>query len=158
MAMRGALHLVDDARGVALLTVLLFTVLMFVLVSAMLITAGKEILIAGLHRDAIRAEEHAQAGLEDVVRRMEGGCAWKPGAVDAADRCAQDDGSRGVRMSLPGSDTCTSVLTRLAGPSGSFLEVRSDGAAGRARRRPTAAGLAQTRTAAPGGPVPPSLL
>jgi len=158
MAMRGAMRLVGDPRGVALLTVLLFMVLMFILVSAMLIAAGKEILIAGLHRDAIRAEEHAQAGLEDIVRRMEGGRAWKPGAVDAADRCAQDDGSRGVRMSLPGSDTCTSVLTRLAGPSGSFLEVRSDGAAGRARRRLTAAVLAQTGTALPGVLVLHSLI
>src|SRR3972149_9576850 len=95
MAMRAALQLVDDARGVALLTVLLFTVLMFILVSAMLIAAGKEILIAGLHRDAIRAEEHAEAGLQDIVRRMEGGRAWKPGAVGPADRCAPEDGARG---------------------------------------------------------------
>ena len=148
--MRGALQLVDDARGVALLTVLLFTVLMFVLVSAMLITAGKEILIAGLHRDAIRAEEHAQAGLEDVVRRLAGGRAWKPGAVDPAGRCAQNDGSRGVRTSSPDSDTCIAVLTRLAGPSGSVLEVRSNGEAGRARRRLSAAMLARTATALPG--------
>src|SRR3990170_7165093 len=131
MAMRGAMRLVGDPRGVALLTVLLFTVLMFVLVSAMLITAGKEILIAGLHRDAIRAEEHAQAGLEDVVRRLAGGRAWKPGAVDPDGRCAQNDGSRGIRTSIPDSDTCIAVLTRLAGPSGSVLEVRSNGEAGR---------------------------
>ncbi|HEY6102882.1 MAG TPA: hypothetical protein VI007_06635, partial [bacterium] len=39
---------------------------------------------------------------------------------------------------------------RLAGPSGSFLEVRSQGDAGRARRRISAAVLARTGTALPG--------
>ena len=148
--MRCTRRLIGDARGAALLTVLIFMVLTFILVSAMLVTAGKEILIAGLHRDSTRAEEHAQSGLEDLVRRMEGGRAWKPDAADSSDRCTQDDGSRGIRTRLADADVCTSVLTRLPGPSGAFLEVRSEGAAGRARRLLGAAVLARTGTALPG--------
>jgi hypothetical protein len=138
-----------DQQGVALLTVLLFTALMFILVSAMLLSAGKEILIAGLHRDAVMAEEFAQAGLEDVLRRMEGGRPWKPGAVQPADRCEQDDGSPGLRAGLPETDTCDAVVPRSSGASGSILEVRSNGTAGRARRRVAAVVAARTLTALP---------
>ena len=156
--MRGVIRVIrDDARGVALLTVLLFMVLMFLLVSAMLIASGKEIVIAGLHRDAVRAEEQAQAGLEDALHRMAGGRPWKPEAVDLAARCSQDDGARGVRMSLAGSETCVAVLLRAAGPSGSFWEVRSHAEAGRARRRVSSAVLAQTGTMLPGVVVLQSL-
>src|SRR5512134_2921004 len=112
----------ERERGVALLTVLLLTALMFILVSAMLLSAGKEILIAGLHRDSVRAEEAAQAGLEDVLRRMEGGRPWKPGAAHSADRCDHDDGAPGVRMGLPETNTCVVVVARLSGVSGSILD------------------------------------
>jgi len=145
-----ALRPAGSERGAALLTVLLFTALMFILVSAMLLSAGKEVLIAGLHRDAVRAEEVAHAGMEDVLRRMEGGRPWKPGAAWPGDRCDQDDGSPGVRAGLPGTDACIAVVARLSGPGGSMLEIRSDGVAGRARRRTGAVVAAGTLTALPG--------
>jgi len=139
-----------ESRGAALLTVLVLMVLLFILVSAMLIAARNEIFFAGLHRDAVLAEEDAQSGLEDILRRMEGGRPWKPGAVAVADRCVQDGGLTGMRMSLPGADACVAVVTRLAGPSGAFLEVRSDADVVRARRRMSIAILARTATALPG--------
>jgi hypothetical protein len=137
-------------RGAALLSVLGLTVLMLILVSALLINSGKEIGIAGLHRDAIKAEEYAQAGLEDMIRRIAGGRAWRPVAVLPPGRCLTDGGVTAIRVSLPQADTCMWAVTRAAGPSGSFLEIRSAASAGRARRRLSTAVLARTITALPG--------
>lgn len=139
-----------NAQGAALLTVLLLMMLMLTLVSAMLAAASREIMIAGLHRDAIRAEEHAQAGLEDLLGRMAAGRPWKPATVDPSDRCLQRDGIAGIATALPGADLCTSVLTRLPGADGAFVEVRSDARLGRVSRRLSAVVLARTATALTG--------
>ena len=147
--LRAACHWARATRGAALLTVLLLTVLLFILVSAMLVAAGKEIFMAGLHRDGIRAEEHVRSALEDILRRMQSGRPWKPGAVAEEDRCVQD-GLPGIRMSLPGAQACVTVMARVAGPSGAFLEVRAGADAGRARRRVSVALLARTGTLVPG--------
>lgn len=149
MMLRAVWRRLVEQRGAALLTVLLLTVLLFILVSAMLLAAGKEIFMAGLHRDGIRAEELVQSALEDILRRMQSGRPWKPGAVAEVDRCVQD-GSPGIRMSLRVPQACVTVITRVAGPSGAFLEVRAGADAGRARRKVSVALLTRNGTLVPG--------
>lgn len=144
-------------RGVALMMVLLFTLLVFLLVVGMLVTATHEITIAGFHRDGVRAEEHGVAGLEDLVRRIEAGRPWRPGAVNPADVCLRDDGSPGVRTRLPDSNICVAVVMRTAGPSGAVVEVSAEAAVGRVRRRLSMVVLARTTLALPNALVVHSL-
>ncbi len=61
----------EDERGAALVVALLFFALTTILISAMLATTGREILIAGLHQEGVKALELAQAGIQEGVARMQ---------------------------------------------------------------------------------------
>lgn len=128
-------------RGAALIMILLFTALMFILVTTMLTTGGNEIVISGLHRDGVRALDHAEAGLRDAISRMQGGRTWKLATLPAANRCDQRDGTDGFRSSLD-DNTCVAVIEQSGGASASYLEVRSESRVGIARRRISALVLA----------------
>jgi len=71
--MRSARETVSGERGAALLIVLAFMVLLLILISTMLAVGSNEAVISGLQRDGVQALEHAQAGLEEAVRRIEAG-------------------------------------------------------------------------------------
>jgi len=104
--------------GAALISVLLVTVLAVLLVISALAVASSEIIIAGIQRDAVRALEYAQAGLEEAVRRMERGYPF----------------IQGFSGSL--ANTTTVSVVRLAVGAGSaYQEVRVQAGVGRATRR-----------------------
>ena len=105
-------------RGAALITVLAFMVILLILISTMLAVGSNEAVISGLQRDGVQALEHAQAGIEEAVRRIEAG---RPYSAPFTGSVAP-----GVQVQ---------VVTRDAGPSGAFLELRADATVGRARRR-----------------------
>jgi hypothetical protein len=73
----------NDEKGVALATVMLFMVLVFVFTTYMMTVTGTEILVAGLHRDSTRALALAQAGVQEAVRRIEGGRPFQTGFVSS---------------------------------------------------------------------------
>jgi hypothetical protein len=115
----------QEERGAALITVLAFMVILLILVSTMLAVGSNEAVISGLQRDSVEALEHAQAGLEEAVRRIEAGRPYSQ-PFDASI-------APGVQVH---------VVTRDAGPSGAFVEIRSDATVGRARRRLSTLALA----------------
>ena len=113
----------EGERGAALITILLFTALMFILVTTMMGTLGNEIVVSGSHRSSVRALEHAQAGLEEGVRRIEAARFYG----------GQFPGS--ICSSSADCSVTIDVVNQQLGPSGGYMEIRSDARVGLSRRR-----------------------
>ncbi len=107
-----------DEQGAALLITLLFMMLTMILITTMLATSSGEILISGLHRDGVRSLDLAQAGVQEAIRRIEGGRPYSPGFTS----------------SLNPNITIT-VNRVVIGTNSAYLEIRADATAGQARRR-----------------------
>ncbi|HVH31917.1 MAG TPA: polymer-forming cytoskeletal protein [bacterium] len=129
-------HIIKE-RGAALVTVLLFVVLIFILISAMLAVSGNEAVIASLQRDSVQAEDLAQAGIQEGMRRVMYGryAAQFTSAVPCpatATWCGA--GWPGV----------TVTVTRVyIGTNAGFLQIDATATAGRATRHLTALVLQQ---------------
>lgn len=128
--------LTSDQRGVALVVVLLFAVLLMMLVATMLAVGGTQVSISGTQRDSARALEHAQAGLEEGIRRVE------------ANRFYNGPFNGSVNP----TDVTVTVEPRLVGPNGRIIEIQSTAQVGVARRRLSALALAVSKL------IPPKIM
>jgi len=104
--------------GAALVTVLLFVVLVLILITGMLSESGNEVVIAGLHRDSVRALELAQAGLQEAVVRIRAGRPFMSGFASSVN---------------PGVTVL--VFRRYVGTNSAYLEIQSTATVGKATRR-----------------------
>ncbi len=129
---------VTKERGAALVTVLLFVVLIFILISAMLAVSGNEAIVASLQRDSVQAEDLAQAGIQEGMRRVQNGrysaqfTSAVPCVPTTATWCAS--GWPGVSV------TVTRVFI---GTNAGYLQIDATATAGRATRHLTALVLQQ---------------
>jgi len=105
-------------RGAAMMMLLLFLALSLILTLTMLNTMGNEVVIAGFHRDGVRALELAQAGIQEAIRRVEGGRPFISGFTSSMN---------------PG--VTVTVVRRLVGSNSAYLELQSTATVGRAARR-----------------------
>jgi Tfp pilus assembly protein PilX len=110
--------LVKGERGAALLMMLLFLTLSIIFVLTMLATTGDEVVIAGFHRDGVRALDLAQAGIQEAARRVEAGRPF----------------INGFTSSMNPGITVT-VVRRYTGSNSRYLELQSTATVGRATRR-----------------------
>jgi len=83
-----------------MMMLLLFLALSLILTLTMLNTMGNEVVIAGFHRDGVRALELAQAGIQEAARRVEGGRPFINGFTSSMN-----------------SGVTVTVVRRLAGPN-----------------------------------------
>ncbi len=129
---------VTKESGAALVTVLLFVVLIFILISAMLAVSGNEAIVASLQRDSVQAEDLAQAGIQEGMRRVQNGrysaqfTSAVPCVPTTATWCAS--GWPGVSV------TVTRVFL---GTNAGYLQIDATATAGRATRHLTALVLQQ---------------
>lgn len=107
-----------NEQGAALVTVLLFMTLTFILISSMLAVTGNEVVISGIQRDSTRALEHAQAGVQEAVMRIQEGRQYV----------------NGFTSSLV-SGTTVSVFRRFTGVNSAYQEIQVTSTVGRATRR-----------------------
>jgi len=101
-----------------MMMLLLFLALSLILTLTMLNTMGNEVVIAGFHRDGVRALELAQAGIQEAARRVEGGRPFINGFTSSMN-----------------SGVTVTVVRRLAGSNSAILELQSTATIGRATRR-----------------------
>jgi hypothetical protein len=107
-----------NEHGAALVTVLLFMTLTFILISSMLTVTGNEVVISGIQRDSTRALEHAQAGVQEAVMRIQEGRQYV----------------NGFTSSLAPNTTVT-VFRVFTGVNSAYQEIRVTSTVGRATRR-----------------------
>jgi len=108
----------NNERGAALVTVLLFMTLTFILISSMLAITGNEVVISGIQRDSTRALEHAQAGAQEAVIRIQEGRQYV----------------NGFSSSLA-PNTTVQVFARFTGVNSAYQEIQVKSIVGRATRR-----------------------
>lgn len=128
---------IKKERGAALVTVLLFVVLIFILISAMLAVSSNEAVIASLQRDSVQAEDLAQAGIQEGMRRVMFGryAAQFTSAVPCPPTATW------CGAGWPG---VTVTVTRVyIGTNAGFLQIDATATAGRATRHLTALVLQQ---------------
>jgi hypothetical protein len=124
-------------RGAALVTVLLFVVLIFILISAMLAVSGNEAIVASLQRDSVQAEDLAQAGIQEGIRRVQNG--RYSAQFTSAVPCPTTATWCGAGW--PG---VTVTVTRVyIGTNAGYLQIDATATAGRATRHLTALVLQQ---------------
>jgi len=107
-----------NEQGAALVTVLLFMTLTFILISSMLAITGNEVVISGIQRDSTRALEHAQAGAQEAVVRIQEGRQY----------------INGFSSSLA-PNTTVQVFNRFTGVNSAYQEIQVRSIVGRATRR-----------------------
>ncbi len=122
-------------RGAALITVLLFMMLTFILITTMLVSTRNEVVIAGLHRDGVRATEMAHAGLQEAISRLQFGRNVPPDLVYTFNSSLN---------SPRGTATITYRLPVSVGPSGDYREIVVNASAGKANREVRAIVLVKT--------------
>jgi len=105
---------------------LLFLALSIIFVLTMLFTTGDEVVIAGFHRDGVRALDLAQAGIQEAIRRVEAGRPFINGFTSSMN---------------PG--VTVTVIRRYTGSNSSYLELQSIATVGRATRRLSSLALAR---------------
>lgn len=124
--------MIREEQGAALVVVLLFMVLTFILITTMLVAAGNEAILSGLHRDTVRALELAQAGVQEGVARIQQGHPYTPGFTS----------------SLNPSVTVT-VIHRVIGTNSAYQEIQSTAKVGQVTRRVSALVLQRSTVAPP---------
>jgi len=92
--------------------------LTFILISSMLAITGNEVVISGIQRDSTRALEHAQAGAQEAVIRIQEGRQY----------------INGFSSSLA-PNTTVSVFNRFSGVNSAYQEIQVKSIVGRATRR-----------------------
>ncbi len=137
-------RVLGDARGAALVTVLLFMVLTFILITTMLVVNGHEILIAAYHRDSVRATDFAQAGIQEALARIQSGHVTS--------------GPTSFTSSLNDLAGVAVGGSIAAGPSGSYREITATAPSGRAIRRITVVVLQGTALLLPNATLGDSIL
>jgi hypothetical protein len=128
---------IKKERGAALVTVLLFVVLIFILISAMLAVSGNEAVIASLQRDSVQAEDLAQAGIQEGMRRVMYG--RYSAQFTSAVPCPAT--ATWCGPSWPG--VTVTVIRVFIGTNAGYLQIDATATAGRATRHLTALVLQQ---------------
>jgi len=104
-----------------MLIMLLFLALSIIFVLTMLTTTGDEVVIAGFHRDGVRALDLAQAGIQEAMRRVEAGRPFINGFTSSM------------------NPVVTVTVTRRAfGATSAYNEIQSTAIVGRATKRVSA--------------------
>jgi hypothetical protein len=131
-------YVYSEERGVALVVVLLFAVLLMMLVATMLAVGGTQVSISGTQRNSAQALEHAQAGVEEGIRRVE------------ANRSYSNPDPWGSSVDPTGVQV--RIVPRRAGPNGQIIEIQADATVGVARRRLSVLALAVSKL------IPPKIM
>ncbi len=119
-------------RGAALVTAMLFMVLTFILISTMLANGRDAVIISRLHRDAVRALELAEAGVQEAVQRIVAGHPYRPGFTSSM---------------KPG--VTVTVTRQFVGTNSAYQEIVATATAGQATRRISYLVLQRTNMAPP---------
>jgi hypothetical protein len=129
-------HIIRE-RGAALVTVLLFVVLIFILISAMLAVSGNEAIVASLQRDSVQAEDLAQAGIQEAIRRV------MYGRYSAQFTSAIPCPSTATWCGAGWPGVTVTVTRVFIGTNAGYLQIDATATAGRATRHLTALVLQQ---------------